>query len=76
MDRIILVALALVGTAGPAFASITVPEPATMSVFGLGVGALLAVLAYPAMVQERLIEGLESVRACAGGGERACNHQP
>jgi hypothetical protein len=39
MDRIILVALALVGTAGPAFASITVPEPATMSVFGLGVGA-------------------------------------
>jgi hypothetical protein len=38
MDRIILVALALVGTAGPAFASVTLPEPTTLSVFGLGVG--------------------------------------
>jgi len=38
MDRVILVALALVGTAGPAFAAFTVPEPTTMSVFGLGVG--------------------------------------
>jgi hypothetical protein len=39
MDRIILVALALVGTASPAFALVTLPEPTTMSVFGLGVGA-------------------------------------
>jgi hypothetical protein len=39
MDRIILVALALVGTASPAFAvALAVPEPTTMSVFGLAVG--------------------------------------
>jgi hypothetical protein len=38
MDRIILAALALVGTAAPAFATVTLPEPATMSVFGLGLG--------------------------------------
>jgi hypothetical protein len=38
MDRVVLVALALLGTAGPAFASVTLPEPATMSVFGLGLG--------------------------------------
>ncbi len=38
MDRFILTALVLVGTAAPAFASVTLPEPTTMSVFGLGVG--------------------------------------
>ena len=39
MDRIILAALVLAGTAAPAFASVTpVPEPTTMGVFGLGLG--------------------------------------
>ena len=38
MDRIILAALVLAGTAAPAFASVTIPEPTTMGVFGLGLG--------------------------------------
>ena len=39
MERIITAALVLVGTAAPAFAgTISVPEPATMTLFGLGVG--------------------------------------
>ena len=38
MDRLILAALVLAGTAVPAFASVTLPEPTTMSVFGLGLG--------------------------------------
>jgi hypothetical protein len=38
MDRILVAALVLVGTVGPAFAglTVTVPEPATMSLFGVG----------------------------------------
>src|ERR1700709_224055 len=40
MDRLIVAALVLVGTVGPAFAGrpILVPEPATMTLFGLGAG--------------------------------------
>jgi hypothetical protein len=41
MDRFIVAALVLVGSAVPAFAGIstvTVPEPATMTLFGLGAG--------------------------------------
>jgi hypothetical protein len=39
MERIIAAALVLVATAAPAFAgTISVPEPATMTLFGLGVG--------------------------------------
>jgi hypothetical protein len=40
MERIIAASLFLVGTMGPAFAgvSIAVPEPATMTLFGLGAG--------------------------------------
>jgi len=39
MDRIMLAALVLVGTAAPAFAqTVRLPEPTTMSVFGLGLG--------------------------------------
>jgi hypothetical protein len=38
MDRIVLAAMVLVGTAVPAFAAVAVPEPTTMSVFGLGLG--------------------------------------
>ena len=41
MDRYIVAALVLVGTVGTAFAGTLtrVPEPATMTVFGLGAGA-------------------------------------
>ena len=41
MDRIIVATLVLVGTVGPAFAGriVQVPEPATMTLFGLGAGA-------------------------------------
>jgi hypothetical protein len=41
MDRILVAALVLVGTVGPAFAGapgIPVPEPATVTLFGLGAG--------------------------------------
>ena len=38
MDRIVLPAIVLVGTAVPAFAAVAVPQPTTMSVFGLGLG--------------------------------------
>jgi len=39
MDRIIVATLVLVGTVGPAFAGATqIPEPATMTLFGLGAG--------------------------------------
>jgi len=40
MDRIIVAALVLAGSAMPAFAGVTVqvPEPATMTLFGLGAG--------------------------------------
>jgi len=39
MDRIIVAALVLMGSAAPAFAGVTqVPEPATMTLFGLGAG--------------------------------------
>jgi len=40
MDRFIVAALVLAGSAAPAFAGITrVPEPATMTLFGIGAGA-------------------------------------
>ena len=41
MDRLIVAALVLAGSAAPAFAGIPVqvPEPATMTLFGVGVGA-------------------------------------
>ena len=40
MDRFIVAALVLAGSAVPAFAGIiAVPEPATMTLFGVGVGA-------------------------------------
>ena len=40
MDRIIAATLVLVATVGPAFAgTISVPEPATMTLFGIGAGA-------------------------------------
>ena len=38
MDRILVAALVLVGTVGPAFAVATVPEPATVTLFGVGAG--------------------------------------
>ena len=39
MDRIILATLALATSVAPAFAgTISVPEPATMTLFGVGVG--------------------------------------
>jgi len=39
MDRLIVAALVLAGSAAPAFAGVTqVPEPATMTLFGLGAG--------------------------------------
>ena len=39
MDRIIAAALILTGSAVPAFATaIAVPEPATMTLFGVGAG--------------------------------------
>jgi len=44
MDRIIAATLVLVGTAAPAFAgAVTVPEPATMTLFGLGAGGVYLV---------------------------------
>ena len=40
MDRFIVAALVLAGSAAPAFAGITqIPEPAPMTLFGVGVGA-------------------------------------
>ena len=41
MNRIIVAALALLGSAAPALAAapIQVPEPATMTLFGVGAGA-------------------------------------
>ena len=42
MDRIIVAALVLAGSAFPAFAGVApvaVPEPATMTLFGVGAGA-------------------------------------
>jgi hypothetical protein len=39
MDRFIVAALVLVGSAAPALAGATpIPEPATMTLFGLGAG--------------------------------------
>lgn len=41
MDRLIVAALVLAGSAAPAFAGIptvAVPEPATMTLFGIGAG--------------------------------------
>ena len=41
MDRFVVAALVLAGSAAPAFAGIptvAVPEPATMTLFGLGAG--------------------------------------
>jgi len=39
MDRFIVAALVLAGSAMPAFAgTVSVPEPATMTLFGLGAG--------------------------------------
>jgi len=45
MDRIIVATLVLVGTVGPAFAGslIQVPEPTTMTLFGLGAGGVYLV---------------------------------
>ena len=43
-----------------------------MKKIGLMLGVLLAVLARPAMAQERLIEGLRIIRACADDVERLC----
>jgi hypothetical protein len=40
MDRLIVAALVLAGTVGPAFASVVVPEPATMTLFGVGAGGV------------------------------------
>lgn len=42
MDRVIVAALVLVGTVGPALAGelVRVPEPATMTLFGLGAGGV------------------------------------
>ena len=42
MDRFIVAALVLAGSAAPAFAGIPipVPEPATMTLFGLGAGGV------------------------------------
>ena len=43
MDRIVLATLALVTTVAPAFAGVAVvpvPEPATMTLFGLGAGGV------------------------------------
>jgi hypothetical protein len=38
MDRIVIAALVLAGTVGPAFAGtpVSLPEPATMTLFGVG----------------------------------------
>jgi hypothetical protein len=40
MDRIVVAALVLVGTVGPAFAGapVALPEPATLTLFGVGAG--------------------------------------
>jgi hypothetical protein len=39
MDRIVITALVLLGAMGPAFAgTITIPEPATVTVFAVGAG--------------------------------------
>ena len=45
MDRIIVATLVLVGTVGPAFAGtpVQLPEPATMTLFGLGAGGVYLV---------------------------------
>ncbi len=43
-----------------------------MKKIALMTAAVLAVLTYPAMAQERLIEGLKVVRACAGDIEHLC----
>lgn len=40
MDRIIVATMVLMGTVGPALASaVQLPEPATMTLFGVGAGA-------------------------------------
>jgi hypothetical protein len=44
-----------------------------MKKIGLILSVSLAMLAHPAMAEDRLIEGFKIVRACAGDVERRCS---